>query len=684
MEPTGRIIDTTRIEPERKVPSDDLANKDDNAQGVRDLDHLSRWIMERFRSDVLDREESGWKQKREYDVMAYYGLKKKWLSNWPWRNAANNPQCLTPSLMDTLHSNIMASQYAYSDKLARVEGVGVEDERPAPILEQVLNIQLLKEIKLYSAQSSHLFKTYLHGTNHLKVLQDFQTNQVRVVCPDTEDMFLPMDAQGCQRGQTDHVFQMLPFTFNDLQYRKGLVGANGKPIYVDLDRIPKGWSASRVSDGLAAAKDEASGTSKLDRYARDTYFMMECWLEYYEEDSFKPKELVVWISPMTGKIHRIRVNQTGVRPYSEDHAFPFHDRYWSMSFPEKIRNEQEELDYAAKQLTDTIDLNMQTPAFMDDGAEFDADLVQRKPAGIYRKTPGSKMDFAPQLPIPAWAYQRLGHIWDMAERKCGVTELVQGVQGGRSNTATSDTFRVNYTEVRFSDHFDRSEEGFAKLMNIIYHYDDLYMDRNKKIKLAGYNDYQTIGEIFKSDKELNAGFGLEGNFDFYFAGKPKTEQDQERQNEREFLSLLLPVPKQVVQQNWNAWQHLALNYGFRKLPSIVPKPLEADAMDAQEAIQRIMSGQTVEPRPGIDTMGYVTAIEYFARTDMFRAMPPDQKMKLQQLYGRVKSIQEAENQALADVSQITRNFAPGGMGGLMPNAAPEPGNENGQSKTAVA
>ena len=675
----GRIIDTTRVDPVQEKPQDDAANPSDNTQGVADLEHLSRWVMDRFRSDMLDREECEWKNKREYDVMAYYGLKKRWLSLWPWKNAANNPQCLTPALMDTLISNLMSSQYAYSDKLVRVEGIGVEDERPAPILEQILNMQLLKEIKLYSVQNSHLFKTFLHGTNHLKVLMDFQTNKVKVVCPDTEDMFLPLDASGCQKGETDHVGQMLPFSFNDIQYRKGL------GIYKDLDKIPKGWNAARsmMDNSIISAKDAAAGTSKLDKFSRDTYFMLEWWGEYYEKDSFRAKELAVWISPMTGTIHRLRVNQTGVRPFSEDHAFPYHDRYWSMSFPEKIRNEQEELDYAAKQLTDTVDINMQTPAFMDDGAEFDADLMQRKPAGIYKKTPGSRMDFAPQLTIPQWAYDRLGYIWDMAERKCGVTELVQGVQSGRKNTATSDTFRVNYTEVRFSEHFDRSEEGFAKAMNIIYCYDDKYMDRSKKIKLAGYSDYQTIGEIFKTDKQLNAGFGLEGNFDFYFAGKPKAEQDQERENERQFLSILLPVPKQVVQQNWKAWQELALNFGYRKLSTIVPKPMDADLPGAEEAIQRIMSGQIVDVRPGIDTMSYFNEINYFMRTDMYAELTGEQKYNLDRLMQIVLKIHEAETLALADVTQITRNFSPQpGLGGLLPNGQPEqPGAAEGGRPT---
>ena len=112
-------------------------------------DDLSVYISNLLRNDISDKEEAGWTEKRIYDINAYEGNKLP--TNFPWVNCCNFPQPLTPTLVDTAWANIMGSIFADPENTVDVQGVGVEDIRLAPILMQLLNFQINKEIEAYEA-----------------------------------------------------------------------------------------------------------------------------------------------------------------------------------------------------------------------------------------------------------------------------------------------------------------------------------------------------------------------------------------------------------------------------------------------------------------------------------------------------------------------------------------------------
>ena len=654
----------------------DMIPQNQSDPGIDEEDLRNR-VLELFQNDIRDKEEFGWVEKRSYDIAAYYGLKNRAMMNWPWPNASAFPQPLTPTLIDTGHANILASMYSNVNKLVRVKGIGREDIRKAPILESLMNWQLSTEVDMYSVQDANVFRTFIHGTGILKVMQDFNKNMVNPVSVDIENIYLPLDATGCQVEDTDHIFHAIPLSYNDIQYRKS-IQVGGKPVYRDLDEIAPGAGInnSLTREQLEYLRDIASGTSMTSKMRRDTYWLLECYLTYFQKNAasgpsgpmrgLKSKELITWISPNGGKIQRVIENKEGIRPFADYHIYPNYGRFWSMSLPEKIRNEQEKLDYADKQNTDALDRAISPAGFFDEGMDFDPDVSQRVPGGMYPKPRDSKIDWEPNQYVNPGFERQLDYCWDLAERKTGLTELFQGRQGSRTKTLGEAELRSNRAEVRFSTLFDRFGYGWKKTCQLVYFYDDKFIDRTKKVKVIGYADYKSIDELFPKTEGGSQGLQLGGNYDFEFGGSPVTEIEKQKQDDVEFCLAQMTNP--IVINNpanlWRVTEKMAQARGIENVETIITKPSEANIMSAQEAIERIVSGQTdILPRPGIDLANYLFEIQLFAKTETFQTLDPPQKQALQVLFQRVQAMQQAAMQAQHDLQILQAGAIQAGAAG---------------------
>src|SRR3990167_2355108 len=153
-------------------PNDVIPEKDRNDITSIDKQEISNYIITLFRNDIKDKEEFGWIQKRKYDIESYYMIKNEALRHTPWEGASNSRVPLTPTLADTAHANIKASMVSSSGLIAKVKGVGPEDVRKAPILQDYMNWKLNNEIDTETPMDSNIARTVIHGTGTIKVLRN--------------------------------------------------------------------------------------------------------------------------------------------------------------------------------------------------------------------------------------------------------------------------------------------------------------------------------------------------------------------------------------------------------------------------------------------------------------------------------------------------------------------------------
>lgn len=622
-------------------PEDPLADIDD--------DDLCNYIFNQLRNDTNDKEQSGWTNARIYDINAYEGNRQP--TNFPWMNACNFAVPLTRALVDTAHANIMGSVFADPEHTTAVQGVGVEDARTAPILEQLLNWQANTELDAYEVWDKAVKLSLKHGTAVLKVTQSFFEKRVTLNSVPVENVFLPVDASGFQANETDHVFEVLPLTYNEIQERKNITDPRTRePIYKDIGELRPGFRVipGNTGDALTRTRDSITGTKLADRQSRDLYYIVECYLTYYRkpksmDEKVKPVELIVTVAPNGMKLLRKVVNTTRVRPYVRIIPYPFDDRFFGQSLPEIIQPIQEELDYSHNQNINAADIAIAPPIFYDPAGQFDPELAQIVPGGAY---PGKTPETLKRQVNPIFERQE-DRYWELAERLTGLTELFQGRTASKTKTLGEARLRNNRTEIRFKTLYQRFEKAWSDMIGLVYFYDKNWMPKDKKIKVVGYNDYKTIEELFPN--------GMDGKFNFTFRNAPTTELEVKRKETEEMCMELLQSP--LVQSDkgnlWRVMKRYAEAKGEKNLETMVTKPQEANILSAEEAIQRIMSGQyDLVPEPGIDARNYMLRLQIFARTDAFKALEPKAKDALSRLFKISQQLAVGQMRARIDAIHI--------------------------------
>lgn len=630
-------------------PSDTIPPVDRGDITNLDEDHLRGYILELFKNDIADKRQMGWTEKRAYDIKAYYGLKNDALKHIPWEGASAFPVPLTPTLTDTAHANIQASIWNNPRGPTKVNAVSVEDIRTSRYLEEFMNWQVMNEMDMETEQDKDVFRTFLHGTGFQKIFFDIKSNKVKVYSVDIENIFLPIDAHGVQPDDSDHIIHVIPLQYNDIQLRKAM------GIYRYPDEIMPGIGITTDIDAEQKKQlmDQVSGTSLITKSRRDNFYVAECYLTYIPKNAYRPLELIVWISPNGGRIQRIRKNDRGLRPLADTHAYPFPDRFFSMSLPEKIRNIQEKIDYADKQNTDALDRAISPAAFFDETEQFNPQVHQRVPGGIYPKGKGNTVEWEPTPQIER-GFEREGvRLWEMAERLTGVIDITQGRATTGEKTLGETKIRVTRADVRFSTVFKRFERGWAKKMNLVYEYDNTYIDRKKKLRVLGYKDFKSVDELFPNDGNSGIGLGINGTFDFNFSGALISEVEEQNQKIVAFCQSQRETNPLVLNDRASLWritQREAEAMGIRDIETIIAKPPEADILGVEEFIERIMSGQKdIQIRPGIDTLRYVFELQLFMETETFQSLDPQRQQTLMVALRRAYVMSVAERRAQMDL-----------------------------------
>ena len=636
-----------------------------------DEDDIRQCVLWDFQSSVKDKEDAGWIEKREYDLKSYYGIKDAAMMRRPWPGASAYPVPITPTLLDTAHANIKASIKSDDDRWCRVTGVGEEDIRKAVPLESLLNWQLSNQINIDRVEDLNIFRGLLNGNGIVKVMQDLSGGRsvVKTFSIDVENFYIPIDAEGVQFGENNgHATQIIPLSQNDVEMRK-LWG-----IYKDLDKMAPGariYNSGRGNQySIQKLKDHVTGQDMERKQNRDTYFLAETYKEYFPKNGSgygstgptragaRPVYIIVWWSPNGGTIHRIAMmDEDKVVPFANHDLYPNPGYFFSMSLPDKLRNVQEKANYADKQNTDAMDRSISPAMFVSDTAELEKSRAKRIPGGIYNLGRDQSVFYEPQPPRERGFEGEIQRMWIEGQQLTGLIDISYG-GNTRDKTLGQTQIRDYRAGIRFKDILDRYERGFKDKLDLIYHYDNKFMDRRTKVKVLGYADYKTIDELFPSEEGGGMGLGIEGKFDFSFAGIAVTEREKQKQDKIVYYSGLALRPDVLADpgKSWKVDKELSEAYGIRDIEKVLSKPPQALVLSAQEAIQRVVSGQTDIPlRAEIDTDSYIYEIGLFMRTETFLSLMPQLRAEILKMFKNVHIMRAFQMRAILDLQIVDRH-----------------------------
>ena len=688
--PNGMMMSPTSPQLRPDVPTDNPQGTDPGL----DVEDIMNCVTTDFSNDVKDKENFGWLDKRESDLRHYYMVKDVAMMNRPWPGASAYPVPITPTLLDTGKANLMASKMSDDGRWCTVKGVGEEDIRKAKPLEALFNWQLGNQIPMDEIEDITTFRMLLHGDGIQKVLWDPRKGAVKIISIDVENIYLPIDAEGVQFDDNHgHFTQIIPLTYNDVQMRKAW------GIYEDLDMMAPGARQTSVanSDVLIRLKDNIAGQDREGRNRRETYFMAETYKEYFPKSSsgygnngsasraaVKPRYITVWWSPNGGTVHRIAETDKIV-PFSRRRIYPNPTYFFSMSMPEKIRHIQEKANYGDKQNTDAMDRWVSPAMFVSDTSEFERARVKKMPGGIYNLGNDKPPYFEPLPPRERGFEVEIQRMWAEAQNLTGLIDISIGGQT-KSNTLGQDQIRSYRADIRFSDLFKREQRGFKDTLDLVYHYDNKFMDRKQKVKVLGYADYKSMDELFPNTEGIEIGLGIEGKFDFAFGGASIAERDQQKQDKIAYYSAIFPMIVQDPHDSWNVKEELAQAYGIRDLETVLNKPVQALILSAQEAIQRVVSGQVdIQVRPGIDTDSYIFEIELFMRSETFLSLDPVLQQSIMMMLKTCYIMRAAEMRALQDHMIVQqRSMANQQASAMSEQANKDVQNGRGQRETSRA
>lgn len=629
-----------------------------------DDDDLASWLMERYKNCRKDKEDFGWTAKMEYAEKAYNGYVSRNVMS-PWKNAANYHVHLTRTLVDTAHANALGSIFADPENTVDVRGIGPEDVRKESALESLINFQVSNEIDAYHVADRALHLAFVQGVGIVKVVQDAEEGKVKWMSVPAENVFVPITARGFQVDQCDVVFEIIPLTENRYEDLLQSKDENGNPFLPGLEDVPKGqkMADSTAMQVLTNIRDAIFGTEKQASDDRDNRYIVETYATYwYQPKGSKPgetqkkkAELVVWFAPAISKVLRKRINKgktwtdkkTGKtrtvikRPYTLCRPDPRFDRFWGQGIPERLKQTQEELNYTHNQAINAADLAIRPVVLYPESQNIQPEDYLTAP-GAWCPVPDPKAVEVLRIQADPVMERQEDRYWDLAERDTGLTELFQGRAPDPRQTLGANVIRQNKTEIRFKAVYLRIEQFWKELIELTYYYNSIYLPKDKMVKVLGTSDYKSVGELFPE--------GIEGNFDFGFSSEPLTEKEAKKQDTINFCLGMFTNP--VVLSNPRSMRNItklwAEAHGQRNIDGLVEWPPESSALGADEAIQRIVSGQDVVPSPHIDAEQYIVSIQMFMQSEAFTESDQGVQQRMARLLERVKAIREGQMQSALD------------------------------------
>lgn len=297
--------------------------------------------------------------------------------------------------------------------------------------------------------------------------------------------------------------QRLPWCHQNLWYTEDELRqkVEQKRFYKDaitalLKGAPGPENPTQSDTSIQDARDRSEGVTpdpatsvKLDEYP-----VIEAYRQYDMDDDGYAEEIVVWVSPelpdlILGWDYLDNVYAHGKRPYVVGRYLTLPNRFYGLSFPEVIRDVQDEINTIHNQRVDSGTIQ-NTP-----GGFFRASMTMGPGAQFVKPGMWTPVD-NPQTDVreykwngtPVWGQNEEALLYQYFERLTGLTDLALGRQPNRvgaTRTASGTAALLSEAGLRFKTSMESFQRFWLEIFDHILALDQQYLPDGKEFKVTG-------------------------------------------------------------------------------------------------------------------------------------------------------------------------------------------------------
>lgn len=608
----------------------------------------------------------------------------------PWPGSSDIRPPLSRVVVDTLQAIYMNSLFGNRSKV-RAYPLGADDAPKAAKNEKYMKYVLDQEVGMYDL-ADKFTSDFLGPTGNAflepryvveqedreeRITEEIQTNPDDPMSPKqkvermdtyTETVFdgnkvdiIPSEhiyagaswENALEAAERDILIKVMPQSLEEI--RRKAKGVNPKYHNVELlESLPSYQTPSL----LTLAKQHTDNITREYLTGRKVIRNSEVYL-WWKIKGDKEERIIVTMDIESGVIFRVIKARCRIVHLK---AYPVRGRFWGRSPLSIVKPLQKHLDAIVNQRVDAGTIANLPVMFYRAGGTFNPNMFSYMPAHAYPVDNPGDVAWAPTPKVDGSFWNEEAKVWEYIERLFGLNENQQGVANKSATTATEAIEISRRASVKFGSPFQRIVHQLNALPNHLHDLNYEFAPAEKTFRILGRDGVPVFAKYTRSDSKarLNYAFEIETIFDEQLA--------------RDTMLLAYRM--------WSVKPQIMLNpaYDYRltrdSMEAVIgdstaylPVPEEAKLPSAEEAIQLILAGDRLEPKPGIDTENYLRVFAVFIDSDEFRTFRNDQQHQILGFFSKVKFMQEVFNKFNLNQSGKFEGAMDQMMGGLPPVTA---------------
>lgn len=456
-----------------------------------------------------------------------------------------------------------------------------------------------------------------------------------------------------EAAERDILIKVMPQSLEEI--RRKAKGVN--PKYHNVDRLEMLPSYTDPSY-LQLAKQRADGITKEYLKGRQVIRNAEVYL-WWKIKGDKEERIIVTMDIESGVIFRVIKGRCRIVHLK---AFPVRGRFWGRSPISIIKSLQKHLDAVVNQRVDAGTIANLPHGFYRAGGTFNPQVFSIMPAHMYPVENPGDVAWAPTPHVDSSLYNEEAKVWEYIERLFGLNENQQGVANKSATTATEAIEISRRASVKFGAPFQRIVHQLNPLLKHIHDLNYEFAPSEKQFRILGRDGIAVFAKYTRDDSKarLNYAFEIETIFD-----------EQLARDTMMLFYRMFSVKPQIM-------MNPAYDYRLTRdtmdaiagdSTAYLPVPEEAKLPSAEEAIQLILSGEIIEPKPGIDAENYLRVFAAFINEEEFRTFRNDQQQAIFSFFAKVKFMKEVLDKFGLNQSGKFEGAMDQMMGGLPPVTA---------------
>lgn len=579
----------------------------------------------------------------------------------PWPGSSDIRPPLSRVVCDTLQAIYMNSMFGNRSKV-RAYPIGADDAPKAAKNEKYMKYVLDQEVGMYDLADK--FTTdFLGPTGNAflepryvveqedreeQITETIQTNPDDTQSPKqtiqrmdtyTETIFDgdkvdiissehiyagPAWENALEAAERDILIKVMPQSLEEI--RRKAKGVNPKYHNVDkLEMLPSYQNPSL----LQLAKQKVDNITKEYLKGRQVIRNSEVYL-WWKIKGEKEERIIVTMDIESGVIFRVIKGRCRIVHLK---AYPVRGRFWGRSPLSIIKPLQKHLDAVVNQRVDAGTIANLPHGFYRAGGTFNPQVFSIMPAHMYPVENPGDVAWAPTPKVDSSLYNEEAKVWEYIERLFGLNENQQGVANRQATTATEAIEISKRSSVKFGSPFQRIIHQLNPLLKHLHDLNYEFAPAEKTFRILGRDGVPVFAKYTREDSKarLNYAFEVETIFDEQLA------------RDTMLLAYRLWSVKPQIMMNPAYDYRLcrdAMEAVIGDSTAYLPVPTEAKLPSAEEAIQLILAGERLEPKPGIDTENYQRVFAAFIDDEEFKTFRNDQQQALFDFFAKVKLMQE--------------------------------------------